>query len=181
MEEKKGKIKSEKKEVERKPGEEKKSDFRHLVRVSGVVLDGNKRVARVLTNIRGIGQNTARSLIRVLGIKKDVKLGSLNEEEIERIEDAIKNLNQNIPGWMTNRQRDPETGNNLHLIGPDLEMANREDITKHKKIKSYRGIRHIQGLPVRGQRTRTSFRKGATIGVSRKKAIRTTEKKEKKG
>jgi len=49
MEEKKGKIKSEKKEVERKPGEEKKSDFRHLVRVSGVVLDGNKRVARVLT------------------------------------------------------------------------------------------------------------------------------------
>jgi len=110
-----------------------------------------------------------------------VKLGSLNEEEIERIEDAIKNLNQNIPGWMTNRQRDPETGDNLHLTGPDLEMANREDITKHKKIKSYRGIRHIQGLPVRGQRTRTSFRKGATIGVSRKKAIRTTEKKEKKG
>lgn len=176
----KGSKKRVKKEIEKKSVKEKRSDFKHLVRVSGVVLDGNKGVFSALTNIKGIGQHTVTSLIRVLGIKKDVKLGSLNDGEIGKIEDTIKNLNQHIPGWMTNRQMDPETGNNYHFTGPDLEMANREDITKHKRIKSYRGIRHIQGLPVRGQRTRTSFRKGPAIGVSRKKAIREMEKKKEK-
>lgn len=163
----------EKKETEgskEKEVKEENQDFKHLVRVAGVVLDGNKDVTRALTNIGGVGQNTSRSVIKVLGIKKGTKVGGLTEDEIEVIEDTLKNLNQKIPGWMTNRQKNPETGKDNHLTGPDLEMAKREDITKHKKIKSYRGIRHIQGLPVRGQRTRTSFRKGAVVGVSRKKA-----------
>ena len=53
------------------------------------------------------------------------------------------------------------------------------DIDKLKKIRCYRGVRHMQGLPVRGQRTRSSFRKsGKTVGVSREKAARTKQKKE---
>jgi small subunit ribosomal protein S13 len=162
--------KKEMKESKKKEVEGQEQDFKHLVRVSGVVLDGNKEVVRALTNIKGVGQNTSKSLIKLLNINKDVKVGNLTDEEVEGIEDTIKNLNQQIPGWMTNRQKNHETGKDIHLTGPDLEMANREDITKHKKIKSYKGIRHIQGLPVRGQRTRTSFRKGAVVGVSRKKA-----------
>jgi small subunit ribosomal protein S13 len=49
-------------------------------------------------------------------------------------------------------------------------MALREDLNRLRKTRSYRGIRHELGLPVRGQRTKSSFRTGRTIGVSRKKA-----------
>ncbi len=79
---------------------------------------------------------------------------------------------------MVNRQKDPYSGDNIHLVGPDLELMNREDINLQKKLKSYTGVRHALGLPVRGQRTRTSFRKGTTIGVSRKKAVQPAKKKE---
>ncbi len=154
-----------------KKAEEKKvdSNFRQLVRVSGVVLDGNKEVYRVLPKIRGIGQNTTQAMLLIMGIGKEVKLGGLTEEEITKIEDNIMTLNKKIPYWMTNRQRDYVTGENLHLTGSELEISQREDITRQKRIKSYKGVRHILGLPVRGQRTRTSFRTGSAIGVSRKK------------
>jgi len=108
-------------------------------------------------------------MLHVMGIGKDVKLGSLTEEEIAKIEENIATLNKKMPAWMVNRQKDYATGENLHLTGSDLEISQREDITRHKRIKSYKGIRHILGLPVRGQRTRTSFRSGSAIGVSRKK------------
>jgi small subunit ribosomal protein S13 len=159
-----------------KPPEKKPSDvqldanFRQLVRVSGIVLDGNKEVYRVLPKIRGIGQNTAQVMLHIMGIKEDVKLGSLNEEEIAKIEESILTLNTKIPAWMANRQRDYNTGETLHLTGSELEISQREDITRHKRVKSYKGVRHILGLPVRGQRTRTSFRTGSAIGVSRKKS-----------
>ena len=157
----------EKKPVDSKPLD---ANFRQLVRVSGIVLDGNKEIYRVLPKIRGIGQNTAQVMLHIMGIKEDVKLGSLNEEEIAKIEENILTLNKNIPAWMANRQRDYNTGETLHLTGSELEISQREDITRHKRIKSYKGVRHILGLPVRGQRTRTSFRTGSAIGVSRKKA-----------
>jgi small subunit ribosomal protein S13 len=155
---------------DKKPETPVDANFRQLVRVSGIVLDGNKEVYRVLPKIRGIGPSTAQVMLHIMGIKKDVKLGSLNEEEITKIEENILTLNKKIPAWMANRQRDYNTGETLHLTGSELEISEREDITRHKRIKSYKGVRHILGLPVRGQRTRTSFRSGSAIGVSRKKA-----------
>jgi small subunit ribosomal protein S13 len=157
----------EKKPVDSNPVD---ANFRQLVRVSGIVLDGNKEVYRVLPKIRGIGQNTAQAMLHIMGLDKEIKLGSLTEEEITKIEENILILNKNIPAWMTNRQRDYVTGENLHLTGSELEISQREDITRQKRIKSYKGVRHILGLPVRGQRTRTSFRTGSAIGVSRKKS-----------
>jgi len=149
--------------------EKEKEEFKHLVRVSGVVLDGNLDIARALTRIKGIGPRISSSVIKAIDIKPNIKLGSLNDSEIEKIESKIKDLDKSLPGWMFNRQRDRYTNENLHLVGPDLEMANREDINLQRRLKSYKGIRHSLGQPVRGQRTRTSFRHGATVGVRRKK------------
>ena len=95
-------------------------------------------------------------------------------------EEKIKELSQSLPKWMRNRKKDYLTGKDIHLIGTDLDLSQREDIKRQKIIKSYRGVRHSAGLPVRGQRTRTSFRKGATVGVVRKKALK-KEKEGKKG
>jgi len=164
---------------EKKEGNEKKNkteSFKHLVRISGTVLDGNKDVARALTQIRGIGPQISKSLVRILGFEKGRKLGTLTDEEVDKIEKTINNLDKYIPNWALNRKKDNKTGKDIHLIGPDLDLAVREDINRLKRIKCYRGIRHSLGLPVRGQRTRTSFRKGTTVGVIRKKALRPASK-----
>jgi len=145
-------------------------EFRPLVRVLGVISDGNLTVERALMKIKGIGPQISHSLKYITNIQKNTKIGNLNDEEIAELEDVIENLNKHLPQWMLNHQRDINTGETIHLITSELDMSLREDINRQKKIKSYKGIRHSLGLPVRGQRTRSTFRKGATIGVTRKKA-----------
>ncbi|HNT73065.1 MAG TPA: 30S ribosomal protein S13, partial [Methanothrix sp.] len=61
------------------------------------------------------------------------------------------------------------TGEDRHVMGTDLVMALREEMDIIRKTRSYRGIRHERGLRVRGQKTRSTGRRGATVGVSRKK------------
>ena len=108
-------------------------------------------------------------------------MSSLSEKEIEDIENAVSGLNKNLPGWMLNRRKDLTTGENMHVVGPELDITKRADIDRQKKMRSYRGVRHSINLPVRGQRTRSSFRKGGTIGVMRKKLqpASTTDSKKK--
>ncbi len=145
------------------------SDIRHRVRVAGVILDGNKEITQAITNIKGIGVRISRIITTKLGYKKGQKLGLLSEKEIEKLEESINQSKKLTPEWMQNRQREYSTGESNHLIGPDLDMSHREDLTRQKRIRSYKGIRHALNLPVRGQRTRSSFRKGSTLGVVRKK------------
>lgn len=147
----------------------KEQDFRHLVRVLGVIVDGNLTVEKALMKIKGIGPQISHSLNYISDLPQDTKIGTLGDEEIEEIENAIQNLNKHLPHWMLNRQKDIDTGSDVHLFTAELDMALREDINRMKKIRSYKGIRHGLGLPVRGQRTRSTFRHGATLGVSRKK------------
>lgn len=144
-------------------------EFKYVVRIAGVDLDGRLRVPYALERIKGIGIRTAEALLRVLGIDASRRLGELSEEEIERIEEAVQNAAKYLPAWMRNRRKDYETGEDLHLIESDLQMAIREDINRLKRIKCYRGLRHAWGLRVRGQRTRTTGRTGVTVGVRRKK------------
>jgi len=73
---------------------------------------------------------------------------------------------------MLNRRNDYETNENMHLIGPDIKYVQENDIKLMKKIRSYKGIRHMKGLPVRGQRTKANFRRNkgkGSLGVQRKK------------
>jgi len=154
----------------------KEDDLRHRVRVAGVILDGDQDLTQALTHIKGVGLRTSKVVAYKLGFPKGTKLGSLQEKDIEKIEETLSSIHKIAPPWMCNRQRDYYSGENVHLIGPDLEMSQREDIAKHKRIKSYRGVRHSLGLPVRGQRTRSTSRKGTTVGVVRKKTIATPPK-----
>jgi small subunit ribosomal protein S13 len=72
---------------------------------------------------------------------------------------------------MLNRRKDLETGVDKHLVGSNLTFQQSLDIKFLKKIRSYRGIKHIKGKRVRGQRSRTTGRKGSTIGVTRQKEM----------
>lgn len=146
--------------------------FKHIVRVVNVDLPGNKSIHWALTDIKGIGINFADAVCSVANVPKATKAGNLTEEQLKRLHEVILNpLQHGFPSWMINRRRDSETGEDKHLITGTLTYVQDNDVKMMKKIRSYKGIRHIQGQPVRGQRTRSNFRrnKGKVVGVVKKK------------
>lgn len=146
------------------------SEFKHIVRLAGQDLDGTKRVVYALTKIRGVNIRLADAIVRKIQVPPDKRLGFLSESEIRRIEEAIVNISSyDIPRWLFNRRKDLESGKDLHLITSDLELRRKEDIEREQAMKSWRGYRHSYGLKVRGQKTRTTGRKGRVVGVRKRR------------
>ncbi|MDP3966101.1 MAG: 30S ribosomal protein S13 [archaeon] len=139
-----------------------------IVRILSKDIEGKMKVYPGLTKIKGVSWALSNAACSILGIDKLKKIGELTDPEMEKITKFLKN--PNAPEFLINRRRDPETGENQHLIGVDLELRNEFDIKKLKKIKSYRGIRHTLGLPTRGQRTQSHFRKNRrkSSGIQKK-------------
>jgi len=146
------------------------SGFRHIVRIIDRDVDGTKTVVDALSDIKGVGVRLAYIIARKIGISPETRIGFLSEDKIDKIEDFIRNLsNYGLPEWLFNRRKDLETGKNLHLISSDIDLQVRADIERLKAMWCWRGYRHAYGLKVRGQRTRTTGRKGKTVGVSRRR------------
>jgi small subunit ribosomal protein S13 len=144
-------------------------DLRALVRVSGTDLDGDKKLFVALTGIKGISHAMSKAICDVSGFDPNLKLGSMKDSDINKLEEIIKNpMMFGIPAWMINRRMDIETGKDIHLTGSDLDVAKKFDIQKMVDMKSWKGFRHMLGQPVRGQRTRSHFRGGRIVGVVRK-------------
>ncbi len=156
--------------------------FKQLVRIANTDIYGNKNILYGLRKIKGVGFMFANAMCNLADVDKNKKAGELTDEEIERLDKLTKDYSK-IPIWMLNRKHDPEFGENLHLFTSNLKLRKEFDIKKMQKIKSYKGLRHSVGLPVRGQRTRSHFRKGSSVGVQRKavKAIAAAKAKEEKG
>lgn len=143
------------------------SETREVVRIARTGIDGNKPVEKALTGLKGIGEMYANAVAQSMDYRGTV-IGDLDDDEIDEIEESIKNPGElDLPSWVRNRRKDRDTGEDLHLIESDLELKKEFDIRRLKKIDSYKGWRHDIGLPVRGQKTQSSFRSGSKIGVSR--------------
>jgi len=144
-----------------------------LTRIMGTDIPSRLSVYAGLTKIKGISWAMSNAICRNLGLDKHRKISTLSEEEIEKITNYIKKLSSQasgeLPAWLFNRRRDEVTGEDRHLFGADLDLQREFDIRKMKKIRCYKGIRHMLGQPVRGQRTRSHFRTGRAVGVMRKK------------
>ncbi|HUC38958.1 MAG TPA: 30S ribosomal protein S13 [Candidatus Acidoferrum sp.] len=158
---------------DQRPQQEKKATS--IIRMGGKDIDGDLNIERALSEIKGIGMNLSHSISFVvetkLGIPRSTTLGSLSETQIGTIEGVIKNpVKYGIPVYMLNRRKNTETGTDIHLIGSDLMFASRQDINRDVGIRSWRGYRHQRGQRVRGQRTRSTGRTGATVGVMKKAA-----------
>ena len=96
--------------------------------------------------------------------------GELTSEELERIVTIVQNPTQyKIPTWFLNRQRDITDGKDIHTLANGVDSKFRDDLERLKKIRAHRGLRHYWGLRVRGQHTKTTGRRGRTVGVSKKK------------
>jgi small subunit ribosomal protein S13 len=159
------------KKVEKKPVAEKKK-IKMLVRVAGTDLDGEKPLRNAIMGIKGISHAMSKAICEVGSFNPDESLGSLKEEELARLEAIIKEPKKfGVPSWILSRRKEPESGSDLHPTGADVDMVRKFDIQRMVDLKTYRGTRHMLGLPVRGQRTRSSFRKGRVVGVI-KKAIK---------
>lgn len=141
-------------------------EYRHIVRIAGKDIPGAKKIIIGISQVRGIGYNFAKSILDILKINSNSNVGFLTESQVVEIERAMKNPSLvNIPSWFLNRRKDIDSGKDLHLITSDIEFNVRNDIEREKNMNSWRGFRHTYGLKVRGQRTRTTGRKGGAVGV----------------
>mgnify|MGYP000928415864 FL=1 len=120
-----------------------------MARIAGIDLPREKRVEIGLTYIFGIGRPTSNKILKDTGINPDTRIKDLTEEEINTLRKAIDN----------------------YLVEGDLRREISLNIKRLRDIRCYRGIRHMKGLPVRGQKTKTNARtrKGSKRTVGRKK------------
>ncbi len=133
-------------------------------------LNGEKNIVYALTSIKGISYNLSKAIILCAKTDETKKLKDLTEKDITEIEKIVYNPKESkIPLWLLNRNKDYTTGKDTHITGTDITMTLREDVNRLRKIRAYRGIRHEMGLPTRGQRTKSSFRTGTKVGVTKKK------------
>ncbi|MDR1254563.1 MAG: 30S ribosomal protein S13 [Puniceicoccales bacterium] len=124
-----------------------------MPRLLGVEIPGNKKLAYSLRYVYGIGLTRALEIVRTTKLDPNKRARDLNEEELNKITEAITHSGYKIEG--------------------DLRREIIGNIKRLQAIRCYRGLRHLRGLPVRGQRTQTNARtrKGArkTVGVVTKK------------
>jgi len=152
--------------MEQQQAEEKKYEEK-VVRILSEDIEGGMKLYPGLAKIKGVSWSLSNAVCKKLKLDKNRKIGSLTQEEIKKISEFVKN--PKVPEHLLNRRKDFSTGENKHLVGSDLELQKDFDIKRLKKIKSYKGLRHGIGLPVRGQRTRGNFRKNKRKGAGIKK------------
>ena len=121
-----------------------------MARIAGVNIPTNKRVIIALTYIHGIGRTTAVEIADKLGIPHTARVQDLTDEEVLRIRETI-DADYQVEG--------------------DLRRDTAMNIKRLMDLRSYRGLRHRNGLPVRGQRTHTNARarKGKAKPIAGKK------------
>jgi len=148
-------------------------DFRHIVRIINTDLKGEKKILMALQKIKGISFMLSNFICYSAKINPDSITGKLSNDDVLKIENVIRNpAKYNCPSWMMNRRKDYETGQDMHLLTTDWDLTVDNDIKRMKKIRSYKGVRHMIGQPVRGQRTKSNFRKNkgkVSLGVNRNK------------
>lgn len=138
-----------------------------VVRILSKDIEGGMKLYPGLTQIKGVSWALSNATCQILNIDKNKRIGDLTPEEIEKISTFLKK--PEVPSFILNRRDDFETGEDIHLVGTDLELRKEFDIKRLKKIKSYRGFRHTSGLPMRGQRTKSNFRRFRRKGAGIKK------------
>ena len=126
------------------------------MRIAGITIPENKRLEIALTAVYGIGRPKAKEILKKINIDLGKKVPELSQEEEIIIRKEIE----------------------INKIEGDLRREKQINIKRLKDIKAYRGVRHLKGLPTRGQRTKTNSRtlrgnKRATMGSGRRKVEKT--------
>jgi small subunit ribosomal protein S13 len=159
----------EKKAPKPKKEEEEDPDFKFLVRIANTDIDGHMPLYLALPKVKGVGRRVSIRVVDSLEFDRKRRIGDLTDDEVDKIQHAIENIHDILPAWMMNRQKDYDSGSDVHLTSTEVQVARRDDINRFKKARSYKGIRHEKGHKVRGQRLKSNGRTGLVLGVSRKR------------
>ena len=128
-----------------------------MARISGVTIPDNKQIHVALTYVYGVGPKVSKDIIEHTKIDPTVRTKDLTDAEISKIQEYI---------------------NDNHTVEGDLQRIVMANIKRLKDIGSYRGLRHRNNLPSRGQRTRTNARtrrgKKVTVGGTKQKVAAKT-------
>jgi small subunit ribosomal protein S13 len=144
---------------------------KYIVRIANTDLVGEKPIVMALRKIKGVDHMFANAICYLAGVDRAKKAGDLDDTEEKRLTEVIKSpKSAGVPIWMLNRRNDTETGEDVHITGSDIAYSKDNDIKRMKKLKTYKGLRHAVGLPVRGQRTKSNFRKNRKKGSGKKQA-----------
>ena len=145
-------------------------EFQLVRRILNTNVDGRRKVQYALTAIKGIGRRFSDQVCKRAEINKNKRAGELTLAEIDKLVEVIQHpVQYGIPEWFLNRQKNYVDGKSVQLFANNVDMAIRDDLTRLKKIRAHRGVRHYFGLRVRGQHTKTTGRRGRTVGVAKKK------------
>jgi small subunit ribosomal protein S13 len=132
-------------------------DKDEMIRIAGVTIAENKRAVIALTAITGIGKTSSGKILASAGISQDERLSKLPDAKIDQLRSIIEKE---------------------FIVEGDLRVEVNRNIKRLKDVGSYRGLRHIKNLPVRGQRTKTNARtkrgRKITVGSGRKKSAEKT-------
>jgi len=150
--------------------EQKKAQV-ELVRIMGTDLKADANLLYGLTRIKGIGFMFSNAICNVLKLDKNRTIGSLTEKEIETLENFLSNPDKkNIPSWLLNLRKEYESGKDIHLVAKDIEFNLLQQTRRNSKLKTYKSLRKRAGVPVRGQRTKSNFRRNKTIAAMKSKS-----------
>jgi small subunit ribosomal protein S13 len=124
-----------------------------MPRIAGVDVPSEKRIDIALTRIYGIGLSRSKEILATARIDPSIRAHKLTEDEVSRIAGVIESN---------------------YVVEGQLRRQVQQNIARLRDIRCYRGLRHIRGLPVRGQRTRTNARtrKGPKKTVAGKKSVK---------
>jgi small subunit ribosomal protein S13 len=162
------KEKAPEKPVKKNPMQEEMGEV--LVRVLGFDIPGSRNLYAGLTRIKGVSWAISNAVCKNLNMQHTKKISELTKDEIKKIEAFLMDLK--VYDFMKNRRLDIDTNETMHLYGHDLDQKRDFDIKRMKKIRSYKGIRHSLGQPVRGQKTRSHFRARGRGSVGIKKNVK---------
>ena len=153
-----------------------KKDFKYFVRIANTDLDGNKNISNALRKIKGVNFMFANVLCNITNVDKAAKTGYLKDDQVKKLDDTLNDpLKYNVPSWMLNRRKNYDDGKDYHIVTGNLSFAEENDVKRMQHIRSYRGVRHGMGLPVRGQRTKSNFRRNkgkGSLGVKKKAGVK---------
>lgn len=145
-------------------------DFQNILRVLNTNVDGKQKIMFALTSIKGIGRRFSNIVCKKADVDMNKRAGELSAAELDNLMTIVANPRQfKIPDWFLNRQKDYKDGKYSQVVSNALDMKLRDDLERLKKIRNHRGLRHYWGLRVRGQHTKTTGRRGKTVGVSKKR------------
>jgi small subunit ribosomal protein S13 len=144
-------------------------DFKFLVRIANTDIEGEMPLYLALPKIKGVGRRVSIRVLDHIQLDRYQRIGDMSDEDVDKIQSAVENIHEILPNWMMNRQKDFDSGDDIHVTSSEVPMTRRDDINRLKKIRAYRGIRHERGHKVRGQRLKSNGRTGLVLGVTRKK------------